>query len=216
MYQLYWIVNWINWTACTFICFRSGGELWQSSCNLHWSQQIIFILWTSADGLLLESEWQLVLSRHLDSFSILADLNKTIPSIISVRSTISSIPQPTYPALWIVTSPLVTALTPFTLIFHRFPWSLARPMYWSLFPFSLIFSVVNRYVKEYDTASPLSFLVIISRSGLLVGIRWFFCISKFQRILCVSFSWTDSGFCISVPHPISSRWLIHRELCKKT
>ena len=31
-------------------------------------------------------------------------------------------------------------------------------------------------------------------SCLLIGIRWFVCISKSQRIFCVSFSRTDSGF----------------------
>ena len=40
------------------------------------------------------------------------------------------------------------------------------------------------------------FLLIISKSGLLTGIRWSVCISISQRILCVSFSGMDSGFCI--------------------
>ena len=40
------------------------------------------------------------------------------------------------------------------------------------------------------------FLLAITRSGLLAGIKWSVCISKFQRTLCVSFSRTDSGLCI--------------------
>ena len=39
-------------------------------------------------------------------------------------------------------------------------------------------------------------LLTITRSGRLVRIRWSVCISKSQRVLCVSFSRTDSGLCI--------------------
>ena len=35
-----------------------------------------------------------------------------------------------------------------------------------------------------------------SKSGLLAWILWYVCISKSQRILCVSFSRTNSGLCI--------------------
>ena len=37
------------------------------------------------------------------------------------------------------------------------------------------------------------FLLIITRSGILAWIRWSVCNVKSQRILCVSFSRTDSG-----------------------
>ena len=40
-----------------------------------------------------------------------------------------------------------------------------------------------------------SFWLIIIRSGRLAEIRWSVCMSKSQRRLCVSFSWTDSGLC---------------------
>ena len=40
------------------------------------------------------------------------------------------------------------------------------------------------------------FLLTITKSGRLAEIRWFVCISKSQIILCISFSWTDSGLCI--------------------
>ena len=39
-------------------------------------------------------------------------------------------------------------------------------------------------------------LLIKTRSGLLVGIRWSVYISRSQRILCVSFSKTNSGLCM--------------------
>ena len=40
------------------------------------------------------------------------------------------------------------------------------------------------------------FFLTVTSSGRLSKIRWFVCILKSQRILCVSFSWTDSGLCI--------------------
>ena len=40
------------------------------------------------------------------------------------------------------------------------------------------------------------FLLIIIRSCLLAEIRWFVCMSKSQRSLCVSFSRTATGLCI--------------------
>ena len=40
------------------------------------------------------------------------------------------------------------------------------------------------------------FFLIITWSGLLVGIKGSLCISKSLRILWISFSWTDSGLCI--------------------
>ena len=39
------------------------------------------------------------------------------------------------------------------------------------------------------------FLLINTWSGLLVGIKWSVCTSKFD-IIFVSFSWTDSGLCV--------------------
>ena len=43
-----------------------------------------------------------------------------------------------------------------------------------------------------------SFLLINTRSSHLAGICWSVCISKFQKILLVSFSWTDCGLCIQI------------------
>ena len=40
------------------------------------------------------------------------------------------------------------------------------------------------------------FLLVIIRSGHLAEIKWFVCLSKSQRSLCVSFSGTDVGLCI--------------------
>ena len=40
------------------------------------------------------------------------------------------------------------------------------------------------------------FLLMNHPSGFLVGIRWCLLNSKFKRIVCITFSWTDSGLCI--------------------
>ena len=40
------------------------------------------------------------------------------------------------------------------------------------------------------------FLLIIIRSGRKAQIRWYVCISKSQRSLCLSFSWTTAKLCI--------------------
>ena len=74
------------------------------------------------------------------------------------------------------------------------------------FAFFYFLSVVLRDDKIHNTASfPFFFLVFFffffflllsTRSSFLVGIWWFFCISKFLRISWVSFSRTDSHLCI--------------------
>ena len=45
-------------------------------------------------------------------------------------------------------------------------------------------------------SSTLSITIRGHHPDLLVGIRWSICISKPQRILCVSFSRTDSSLCV--------------------
>ena len=61
-----------------------------------------------------------------------------------------------------------------------------------IFPFQFYLEVI-RDSKVHNSASSLFlfifiFLLTISRSGCLAEIRWFVCISKSQRSLCVSFS----------------------------
>ena len=61
--------------------------------------------------------------------------------------------------------------------------------------FSLIFTLYSaRIVKS--AIQQVFFLLIISKSGLSAGIRWFVFISKSQRILCISFSRMDPGLCM--------------------
>ena len=66
-----------------------------------------------------------------------------------------------------------------------------------LFAFFQLYSVVRWDSKVHNSASSLFFFVlIIIRSGCLAEIGWSVCISKSQRSLCASFSWTYSGLCI--------------------
>ena len=69
----------------------------------------------------------------------------------------------------------------------------------SLFAFLKLYTVVSRNVKStiqqvlFCLFFFFFFALTITRSGCLAEIRWSDCISKSQRILCVSFSRTDSG-----------------------
>ena len=61
--------------------------------------------------------------------------------------------------------------------------------------FFYFYSMICLDSKIHRSADSL-FLLTITRSGLLAGISWSVCISKSQRILCISFSKTD--FCLYI------------------
>ena len=65
-------------------------------------------------------------------------------------------------------------------------------------PFRFLWSSLRGPLEQqdlyYSKFSP--FFLIFTMSGLLVGIKWYVFISKSRRILCVSFSKSDSGWCI--------------------
>ena len=131
----------------------------------------LFVAWdfhtVSADGLSLESEWQV--SRTL--FSILADLNNDM--------------------VWMVPSAPITISITVTFIVHSFFSSLAKSILnLCLFSLSLIFPV-TRWNHKFGRFSLLLLLLFfaITRSGLLTRICWSVCISKSQIIFCVWFSW---------------------------
>ena len=86
-----------------------------------------------------------------------------------------------------------------TFKFNRFFISLARCMYLSLFSFYFSFTLRSAGTAKSSFFSFFFFfffLLTITRSGRLAEIRSLVFISKSQIILCVSFSRTDSGFCI--------------------
>ena len=83
-----------------------------------------------------------------------------------------------------------------TCMFHSFFNSLARSRYWSFFSHSFSFILGSAGTAKSTILQVLFFLLIIIKSGLLAGIRWFVCMLKSHRSLCVSFSRTGAGLCI--------------------
>ena len=121
--------------------------------------------------------------------------------IVSSRTLISYAYSPCTNSLVTVPSVPITNGITVTFMLHSFFSCLERSLYLSLFLLSFSFNVVNRNGNVHNLAgSFLSFcfllLLTITRSGRLAKIQWSVCISKSQRILCVSFSRTDSGLCI--------------------
>ena len=74
--------------------------------------------------------------------------------------------------------------------------SLARSNYLSHFLLSFIFTRWYVGMAKSTIQQVFFILLTITRSGLLAGINGVVYISKSQRILCISFSRTDSGLCI--------------------
>ena len=70
-------------------------------------------------------------------------------------------------------------------------------VYVPLYAFFNFHSMVHLKENPQDYRFFWVFLMLFNtKFGLLVGIRWCFCISKSLRILCVSFFWRDSSLCI--------------------
>ena len=97
--------------------------------------------------------------------SILADFSKAVLWIVSIRAPIFSYSTLFTNSLWTVPCAPVRIDITLTLLFHSFLSSLARSEYWLVFLLSLIFTLWSG-----ETAKS-SFLVIITRYELLVGIR---------------------------------------------
>ena len=131
--------------------------------------------------------------------SILAVLNNVIVWMVSTRPPTSKSSSPfSNPLVTVPKAPITIGII-VTCMFLIFFNSLAKSTYLSFFSHSFSFIVVKRNSKVYNFANSLSFFFFfffIIRSSLLVAIRWFACISKSQRSLCVWFSRTDAGLCI--------------------
>ena len=121
--------------------------------------------------------------------SILADLNNVCHLISKSISLFTKL-------LVTVSSAPITIGINVTFMFHSFFSSLARPRYSSLLSLSFNFTLWSAGTVKFTIRQNLVFLLTIIRSGCLAEIRWFVCMSKFQRILWVSFSRIDSRWCI--------------------
>ena len=100
----------------------------------------------------------------------------------------------------VLTAPITIGII-VTFVFHSFfQFPSKDQVFIPLLAFFQFYSVVSRDSKIHNFASSffcfLFFLLTIIRSDLLAEIRWFVCMPKSHRSLCVSFSRTDAGLCI--------------------
>ena len=171
---------------------------------------IILFVWVfSHQRYLMVFHWSLSdskspqVSRTL--LSILADLNNAVVSTVSTRPLISKSSSLCTIPLVTVPSVSITVGTTVTFMFLSFFSSLARSWNLSLFSLSFSFALWSAGTAKSTIQQILSFLFFcllflvfftITRSSRLAEIRWFVCIFKSHRILCISFSRMDSGVCI--------------------
>ena len=134
--------------------------------------------------------------------SILAYHNSTVVWMVSTRLLISKSSCPcTNPLVTASRAPITVVIT-VTFMFHTFFSSQAKFTYLSLFSLSFSFTLWSAGTAKSTIRQVLFFffffffLFTITRSGRLAKIKWSDRISKSQRILCISFSRTDSGLCI--------------------
>ena len=127
---------------------------------------------------------------------ILAVLSNAVVWIVSTRPATSKSSRPFNNPLVIVPNAPITNGTIVTFMFHSFFNSLARSRYSSFFSLSLRFILWSAGTAKSTILLILVFLLIITRSGLLAGIRWSVCMLKPHRSLCESFSRTGAELCI--------------------
>ena len=119
--------------------------------------------------------------------SILVDLNNVVYSMVSTWCVIFKFSRPFTNHLEIVPSAPITVIITGIFIFNSLFSSLARSWYSSSFSFLILLGgLQERQGSLFGT-----------RCGRLAEFRWSVCISKSQKILCVSFSSTNSGLSIN-------------------
>ena len=138
------------------------------------------------DGLSLESEDSKSPQVSRILLSILADLNNAVVWMVSFHLQISSFYSPLGKHLGIVPrAPITTGIT-VTFMVHSFFLVLSQDLsicfFFALFDF---YSMACRDSKIHYSTGSLFFLLIITRSGFLAGIRESVCTWKSKRILCL-------------------------------
>ena len=141
---------------------------------------------SKADGFSLELKRQQVSSCLRDSPQYHTDFNNTLVLMVSTRPLISK-------SSCCFTNLLVAVSSTSIYSFS----SLARFSNLSLFSFSFMFTQLSAGTAKFKIQRILFlFFVDYHRTWFSRLIRRSVCISKSQRILCVPFSLTDSGFCM--------------------
>ena len=128
-------------------------------------------------------------------FCILADLNNAVVWIVSTCPLISKSSSPCVNPLLTVLKhllQLVSASHSCSSFYFSFPLQ-DRSTYLSFHFLLILFGVQPRYLSPQF--GKFIFFIII-RSVFLAEIRWYVCISKSLRSLCLSFARTDSGLSI--------------------
>ena len=165
--------------------------------------------------------WRLSDNKSLQAFrtllSILVDLNSAVVWIIFTCALISKSSGPCINPLLTVPNALITYGITITFLFHSFYSSPARSRYLSLFLLSFSFNLWSAGTTKFTIRQVFFFffffLLTNTRSGSLAEIRWSVFISKSERILCVSFSRTDSGLCIYHLFVWSNLNFLHNSQC---
>ena len=128
--------------------------------------------------------------------SILPVLNNVVVWMVCTRPPTSKSTSPFSNPLVTVPNAPITISIIVTFMFHSLFNSLARSRYLSFFSHSKNFILWPAGTAKSTILQVVFFLLIIIRSGLLAEIRWFVCMSKSHRSLCVLFSKTGAGLCI--------------------
>ena len=138
--------------------------------------------------------------------SILAILKNAVVWTNSTHPPTSKSSSPFSNSLVTVPNAPITIGIIVTFIFHSFFNSLASSRYLSFFSHSFSFILWSAGTAKSTILQVLSLffffffffllLLIIIKSGLLAEIKWFVCMSKSNRSLCVSFCRTGPGLCI--------------------
>ena len=144
--------------------------------------------------------WSLNDSKSLQHsrtrLSILGVLCNAVVWIVSTRSPIFKSSRSFNNPLVTVTNAPIIIGTIVTFMFHSYFISLARSRYLTLFSLSFRFILLSAGTAKSTILHILVFLLIIMRSGLLVGIKWSVCMLKSHRSLYESFSRTSARLCI--------------------
>ena len=111
--------------------------------------------------------------------------------MVSAWSPISNSSSPFQKPSGIVSGERITIGTIVTFTFHWIFRYLTISLSTGLSFRFFRYSVVHRDDKVHYSAGSLFFWLTITSTGLLAKMRWSVCISKFWRLLCVSFSRTD-------------------------
>ena len=126
----------------------------------------------------------------------MAVLSNAVVWVVSTRPLILKTFSPCTNPLLTLPSALITIGIIVTTIFHSFCSFLARSTYLSFFSLSFSFILWSTGTDKSIIRQVLFFAVNYNKVWSPAEISWYVFISKSQKTLYISFSWTDSWLCI--------------------